>query len=389
MNAVQATVVLLLVFSFGEIVANKTKAVLSTTLVIAIVLLISFWLGLTPKIFEIAQISGISGALIGILLASMGTLIDFPELARQWKTVIIGFACVAAAVAAIIAVGIPVIGRQLAIAGAPIFAGANAATLIMTTALNEKGLPQIASFCVLVLVTQNFIGIPIASFLLRKEARAFTSNAENIKRYAQSDENAAVNVTKRRPLQLPKSFDTPVILLTKLAIVAMIANFIAGLTKGKINYLLAAMLLGVLFTELGFLEKNILSKTQSSGFIIFATTIIIFTTLAQTSPGQVVSMIGPLLFCLVTGAVMVIVIGFITGKLLKTSPYLAISLGLTCTFGFPTTMLMSQEVANAMGKTEEEKTALRNYLLPKMIIAGFVTVTIASVVVAGIVVGRL
>jgi hypothetical protein len=116
---------------------------------------------------------------------------------------------------------------------------------------------------------------------------------------------------------------------------------------------------------------------------------IIFTTLAQTSPGQVVSMVGPLLFCLVTGAVMVIVIGFITGKLLKTSPYLAISLGLTCTFGFPTTMLMSQEVANAMGKTEEEKTALRNYLLPKMIIAGFVTVTIASVVVAGIVVGRL
>ena len=389
MNAIQAAVVLLIIFSFGEIIANKTKAVLSTTLVIAIVLLISFWLGLTPKIFEIAQISGISGTLIGILLASMGTLIDFPELARQWKTVIIGFACVAAAVTAIILLGIPVIGRQMAIAGAPIFAGANAATLIMTTALNEKGLPQIASFCVLVLVTQNFIGIPIASFLLRKEARLFIGNAENIKRYAQSDENAAGDGTKRRLLQLPRSFDTPIILLTKLAIVAMIANYIAGLTHGKINYLLAAMLLGVLFTELGFLEKSILIKTQSSGFIIFATTMIIFTTLAQTSPGQVISMVGPLLFCLVVGAVMVIAIGFIAGKLLKTSPYLAISLGLTCTFGFPTTMLMSQEVANAIGNTEEEKNALRNYLLPKMIIAGFVTVTIASVVVAGIVVGRL
>ena len=389
MNAIQAAVVLLIVFSLGEIIANKTKAILSTTLVIAIVLLISFWLGLTPKIFEIAQISGISGVLIGILLTSMGTLIDFPELARQWKTVIIGFACVVAAVAAIILIGIPVIGRQLAIAGAPIFAGANAATLIMTTALNEKGLPQIASFCVLVLVTQNFIGIPIASFLLRKEARVFIGSAENIKRYAQSDESAAAGRTKRRLLQLPKSFDTPIIFLTKLAIVAMIANYIAGLTQGKINYLLAAMLLGIVFTELGFLEKNILTKTQSSGFIIFATTMIIFTTLAQTSPEQVVSMIGPLLLCLVAGAVMVIVIGFIVGKLLKTSPYLAISLGLTCTFGFPTTMLMPQEVANAIGKTEEEKTALRNYLLPKMIIAGFVTVTIASVVVAGVVVGML
>ncbi|GMO49796.1 MAG: hypothetical protein Pg6C_12800 [Treponemataceae bacterium] len=388
MNSIQAIVILLLIFSFGEIIAAKTKAILSTTLVIAVVLLISFWCGLTPKIFELAQISGISGVLIGILLTSMGSLIDFPELKRQWKTVIIGFACVVCAVAAIIVVGIPVIGRQMAIAGAPIFAGANVATLIMTGELTKMNLPQIASFCVLVLVTQNFVGIPIASLLLRKEGREFVKNSENIKRYAKSEE-AAGGAAKRKLLQLPKFFETPIILLTKLAVVAMVANKISALTGGKLNYLLIAMLLGILLTELGFLENNILAKTQSSAFIIFASTIIIFTTLAQTTPGQMVSMIGPLLLVLVLGAVMVIVVGFLVSKLLKTSPYLGISLGLTCTFGFPTTMLMSQEVANAMGSTEEEKTALRNYLLPKMIVAGFVTVTIVSVLVAGVVVGML
>ena len=68
---------------------------------------------------------------------------------------------------------------------------------------------------------------------------------------------------------------------------------------------------------------------------------------------------------------------------------LAVSLGITCTFGFPTTMLISQEVATAMGETEEQRKALLNYLLPKMLVAGFVTVTITSVVLAGFVVNIL
>lgn len=68
---------------------------------------------------------------------------------------------------------------------------------------------------------------------------------------------------------------------------------------------------------------------------------------------------------------------------------LAVSLGITCTFGFPTTMLISQEVAEAMGETEEQRKALLNFLLPKMLVAGFVTVTITSVVLAGFVVNIL
>jgi hypothetical protein len=64
-------------------------------------------------------------------------------------------------------------------------------------------------------------------------------------------------------------------------------------------------------------------------------------------------------------------------------------LGLTCTFGFPTTMLMSKEVAKAIGSTDEERIAIENYILPKMVTAGFVTVTITSVLIAGVVVGML
>ena len=41
-----ALAVLLAIYALGEIVAQKTKAVLSMTLVIALVLLVGFWCGL-------------------------------------------------------------------------------------------------------------------------------------------------------------------------------------------------------------------------------------------------------------------------------------------------------------------------------------------------------
>ena len=91
----------------------------------------------------------------------------------------------------------------------------------------------------------------------------------------------------------------------------------------------------------------------------------------------------------VGGVAGTVVVGFVCGKLLRLPFGLAVSLGISCTFGFPTTMLIPQEVAEAVGTTQEEKNAILNYLLPKMLTAGFVTVTIASVILAGVAVRLL
>ena len=52
----------------------------------------------------------------------------------------------------------------MAIAGAPIFAGGSAATLIMTSTLKEMNLTTAATFCIVLYVTQKFIGVPIAGW---------------------------------------------------------------------------------------------------------------------------------------------------------------------------------------------------------------------------------
>lgn len=111
--------------------------------------------------------------------------------------------------------------------------------------------------------------------------------------------------------------------------------------------------------------------------------------LCSPAPQQVVSVLVPLLAAAVLGVTGTVAVGFVAGKLLKVPFGLAVSLGISCTFGFPTTMLIPQEVSEAIGRNDREKAAILNYLLPKMLTAGFVTVTIASVLIAGFVVNML
>ena len=68
---------------------------------------------------------------------------------------------------------------------------------------------------------------------------------------------------------------------------------------------------------------------------------------------------------------------------------MSVSIGLTALFGFPGTMILSQEAAKAAGETDEEVAAIEHEILPKMIVAGFSTVTITSVIVTSIIAGRI
>lgn len=388
MIPIVAMAILLATYALGELCAQKTKAVLSTTLVMAILLLAAFWCGLPATIFQDAGVSQIGNLIAVMLIVSLGTTIDFPELKRQWKVVITGFVCVAAAAAFIILLGGHLVGHDLAVASSPIFAGGSAATLIMTSALKEKGLESLSTFCIVLYVTQKFIGIPISSLLLRREAKSFLKSPANLALYASQPEDKGSRHRKKL-LELPSSCARPSVYLAKLALVAVAAYFASQLTGGRVHFFVMALLMGILFSSLGFLEKDILKKSQASSLITFISTIVIFSNLANTSPADVAAVILPLLLIALLGTLGVFTSGFICSNLLNMGLGLAVSIGLTCTFGFPTTMLMPLEVAEAIGTTSEEKTALTNYLLPKMLTAGFVTVTISSVLLAGFVVNLL
>jgi len=73
----------------------------------------------------------------------------------------------------------------------------------------------------------------------------------------------------------------------------------------------------------------------------------------------------------------------VMSKIFGYSWALSTALGATCMFGFPGTLIISEEVAKQLADSDEEREFILSRILPKMLIAGFTTVTIASVFLAG------
>lgn len=59
-------------------------------------------------------------------------------------------------------------------------------------------------------------------------------------------------------------------------------------------------------------------------------------------------------------------------------------MNITALFGFPGTVIVPTEVTKAVAETENEKKLIQGSIMPKMIISGMVSVSVVSVVAAGI-----
>lgn len=381
MSGVISLTILLVIYAVSELISRKTNGIIDTVLTISILALVGFWTGILPKnLFTNSGVEAFGMAVVGLMLTSLGTTINLAELKRQWKVVLIAILGAIGSCILIVLVALLVNRKNFGIVGAPIFAGGNAATLVLLNALRAKNMQLLSTYALAVLTFQNLIGIPVATYALRKEARRYLGSGEV---------ELAEKTPKRRPLQLPEIFDTPIINLAKLGLVASLSYGVSLLIHGTINYLVLCFVFGIIFYQLGFLSDSIMDKTSSSGMITFLVTIVILGSLANTTPRTVMAVLVPLLVCLVVGTVGVLVTAIVSAKFFNVSREMAVALGMTCTFGFPTTMILSQEVASSTGQNIEEQTALENYLLPKMLTAGLVTVTLVSVFFAGFAVNYL
>lgn len=386
MSGVISLTILLVIYAVSELISRKTNGIIDTVLTISILALVGFWTGILPKnLFTNGGVEAFGMAVVGLMLTSLGTTINLDELKRQWKVVLIAILGAIGSCILIVLVALLVNRKNFGIVGAPIFAGGNAATLVLLNALRAKNMQLLSTYTIAVLTFQNLIGIPVTTYALRKEARRYLGSGEiELAEKAQTQETP-----KRRPLQLPEIFDTPIINLAKLGLVASLSYGVSLLIHGTINYLVLCFVFGIIFYQLGFLSDSIMDKTSSSGMITFLVTIVILGSLANTTPRTVMAVLVPLLVCLVVGTVGVLVTAIVSAKIFNVSREMAVALGMTCTFGFPTTMILSQEVASSTGQNIEEQTALENNLLPKMLTAGLVTVTLVSVFFAGFAVNYL
>ena len=277
------------------------------------------------------------------------------------------------------------IEKDMALMGAPILGGGVVAFLVMRDALASAG-DRIVLFGSLVLVVQGVVGFPIASVMYKKEALRLKDKIADSSLALRS---SLETEDEKKPawrifLKTPDAYNGDNYLIAKLALVACLAQWLSGLTNGKVNMLVICLILGVLFREVGFLDEASLTKANGFTFVIGAVLVNVFASLASTTPAILLSMIKPLLIAVVIGLVSCTAVAILVGRIFKQSWYMSFALGVTALFGFPGTLIVPTEVAKAVAENDEEKELILQNILPQMIIAGMVSVSIVSVIFAGI-----
>ena len=387
MSAVTALLVIAIVYAIGDFVAQKTKAIFSMLFVSGIIFMVGFWFGIPKTLFEDAVIVKFAIALIPMLMVHMGTLMKLKDLKEEWKTVIIALAAIIAASAALFIIGSPLIGKDFAVPAAGPISGGVVATLIMSEAAKAKGLDTVLVFLTLLLVLQNFVGLPIASFCLSREGRRLRARFLGGETVAEKKDAKSATVEGKPAWRIfpetPKDLQTPFILLMKAMLVGWLAVFVAKMLGGVINSFVMALFFGIIFYEAGLLENKILDKANATGLALFALLVPIFMSLNKATPEMVLSLIVPVVISFAVALVGIVIVALISSKIFKYSWEMCLAVSVCCLFGFPGTFIVSQEVANAMGETPEEREFVLTGILPKMLVSGFTTVTIASVFLAG------
>jgi len=383
MKTLLAFSVLLLMLGIGDVVATKTKALLSSMFIFALLLTVAYWIGLPTDIIPTAGVITLGPIVCGLHLVNLGTTISIQQFLGQWKTIILGFV----AVAAIGIVGIFIlplfIDKACALAATPVLAGGVAAMLMVSEPLQAAGLVDPEIFALLVCVLQVLVGMPIVSVIVRKDAKKRAASGDVKKSLDIHGKKSEEKEKKKLFPQLPASYQKPTVLLFKAGIVATACYWISDLTGGTLNNLLLCMIAGIILTALGFLESNILDRANSTGIVSAFIIIFIFMNAHKATPATILRLIVPLIIMFGVGIITLAVVALIMSKLLKESFNICFAIGLTCMFGYPATLFISNEVCSAVaGDDKELYDALDAYYRPKLIVGGFATMTVGSVVLA-------
>lgn len=396
MLPILATFVILLVFGIGDMVATKTKAIVSMLFLSSVIFLAGFWTKVLPNtMFDDSTLLLVSGVLVTMLLVHMGTTIKLRDFADQWKTVIIAAAaCIAISLGIYFLGGLIVSDRNYVIVGAPILSGGVVATLTMQNAVADYSV-ELGVFAALVMVVQGFVGYPVCSLCLKSEAkrvRRLVESGEELKGVTAKITSADAVTKKRLIPPLPDKYNGANIIMAKVALVGFLATITANWINGhdrrhrqclhhQRSDLRAHLRRRVQGTRLpryrphGQGRRGRLRSSSSR------------CPSSPTSPSPRLTwspaMLWPLLVVVVTGSITFLVISTLVGKIFGVSWQMSCAIGSTCLFGFPGTYIVTNEVVNATAANDQEKQLMLDHMMPKMLIAGMVSVSITSILIAG------
>ena len=289
MLSILAVFIILLIFGLGDMVATKTRAIVSMLFFSSVLFLAGFWTKVLPNtMFDDSTLLLVSGVLVSMLLVHMGTTIKLRDFADQWKTVLIaGIACIAISLGIYFIGGLIVADKNYVVVGAPILSGGVVATITMQTAVEGHSV-ELGVFAALVMVVQGFVGYPVCSLCLKSEAKRVRSLVESGQELKGVTAKIVTDAAPKKRLipYIPDKYNGPNIMMAKVAFFAFLATITANAINGwiastfetdfSISALIFALIYGIIAKELGFIEENPMKRAGADGFMLVVVTLSIF-----------------------------------------------------------------------------------------------------------------
>ncbi|SJT40167.1 permease [Clostridioides difficile] len=387
--------VVLVLFAIGDLIASKTKAKVSAVFVTLLLFLILFVTKAIPAdIIEKAGMTAAASWSVPMIMFSMGTMLNVKQFIDEWRTVLTAWLGIVAVIVCV-SLCIPLFGKSTVLTSIPVINGALPATTIMTQAALEKGLTLAAATATVVFAIQKFIGTPIASraalqeanrlLVEYHEAKSKGIDLANVDTDKKEAENTGTKVKQAFCEKYDKYYSTNVCIFF-IALFSYLGYELSEIIH--VNYSIVCLVVGVLVTRIGIVPKDILEKGKIKGFINMVVFAAVIPSLAKVSLTDLISLFVPIVGMFAASIIGIfLMMKVLPGWKIIGSKPLAFGVGFCQMLGFPTTYLISNEVCNAVGETEEERAYLMSKIMPKLVVGGMACMI--SIVVAGLMVPML
>lgn len=378
------------IYVIGEIVSTLSKAWIPSVFVTAAVLLVGYWTILPTELITDAQIIPFAGGMgIFFLLVHLGSVISMKQLQAQWKTILIVLAGLAGMIIFAFVLCPLFMQRSYIIAGLPPLTGGIVSATMMQQAAEAQGLMEVSIFAIAMYCVQGFAGYPLTAICLQKEGQKMLKAYREDPSIFKPDVAEDGTPVKKKKLipPIPDKYNSVAMVLGKLAILGWVALQLGSIPLpgiGKLSPAVWALLIGIVANSIGLLDDNALAKAQSNGFITFALMMFIFDGLRMATPDMMIKLIVPMVQLIIVGVIGMTIFVYLASKVLKTSFLLSLATALTALYGFPPNAIITENTCEALANTPEEKAYLMDTMFPAMIVGGFVSVTITSVIIAGV-----
>lgn len=379
---------IVMIFLFlGEWISSLSKAYIPSVFVTAVLFVIGFWTILPKDIVTKANFGlNFAAVCVPLLLVHLGTMMDLKQLLSQWKAVVVALAGTLGTMILTLSIGTFIFDWHTVVAAVPPLTGGIVSVALMSDGLKTAGLTTLVAIPVAMFITHSVIGYPLTSFMLKKEGERLLKQPD-IKKDEQNktdDSLKAVEQNKERKPIINEKYQTAAFLLAKTGAVALLAVLIAKLTKDVINSNVIALILGVIFHQLGFLEKQILVKAKVFNWLMYGLLAYVFSQLSSTTPKVLSGILIQIIVLIILGIIGMYITSAILAKPFKMSRPMAFATSLTALFGFPADYIVTNEVVSNLTSNEQERNYLLDNMLPKMLVGGFATVSVASIIITTI-----